>query len=85
MTNIVRFALPATSFISTKQLFDSASAESYFLFEKLKIKSVFFCSRNFNASIAVARRLTVTNDTAERAIALIQAFNCKITMSENKS
>jgi hypothetical protein len=87
-----RAALPATSSIPTKQLSDFASRGSNFLFESLKIKTYFLSKEpdtwsddeDFKTGVAVVGGLRVINDTAERGIALIQAFNSKITKSEDQ-
>ncbi|KAG0714936.1 hypothetical protein GWK47_013120 [Chionoecetes opilio] len=87
-----RAALPATSSLPTKQLSDFASRGSNFLFESLKMKTSFLSKEpdtwsddeDFKTCVAVVGGLRVINDTAERGIALIQAFNSKITKSEDQ-
>ncbi|KAG0723597.1 hypothetical protein GWK47_042395 [Chionoecetes opilio] len=87
-----RAALPATSSLPTKQLLDFASRGSNFLFESLKMKTSFLSKEpdtwsddeDFKTGVAAVGGLRVINDTAERGIALIQAFNSKITKSEDQ-
>ncbi|KAK3873425.1 hypothetical protein Pcinc_021558 [Petrolisthes cinctipes] len=71
---------------------DFASEGSKLLFERLKFKTSFLSTEpeiwpgdeDFKAGVTVVGGLRITNDTAKRGIALIHAFNTKITKSEDQ-
>ena len=87
-----RAVVPATISISSLKVSDFASQASIALFKVLRISHDFLTKDpsnwpeddDYKAAAAIVRSIRVVNDTAERGIALTQAFNYKVTESEDQ-